>query len=191
MQLPDPMQLPEVAQDKLKKQWVLSLVNTINYVKPIKFADVFSRHNLTSSFTIPDNVHNVKLKYIVTGHGGHEGGDEFIKRENILKVDDIEVSRFTPWRDDCASFRRFNPHSGVWTEKTNFKGKEKEERIALSDYSRSNWCPGSDIEPVTILLGDLSEGEHTFTISIAKAQAIEGKKMNHWLVSAYLVGDID
>ena len=115
-----------IAQDKRQNQWLLPLVNTIGYVHPIKLADVFSLHDLTSSFTIPANVKNVKLHYIVTGHGGHSEGDEFVKRENILKVDDIEISRFTPWRDDCASFRRFNPHSGVWTKKTQWKGKETE-----------------------------------------------------------------
>ena len=57
---------------------------------------------------------NVRLKYIVTGHGGHSGGDEFVEKRNIVSIDGKEVLNFIPWRSDCASFRRFNPATGVW-----------------------------------------------------------------------------
>jgi len=180
----------ELAQDKQQDQWLLPLVNTVNYVYPIKFSDIFSRHDLSTSFSIPNNVSNVKLKYITTGHGGHTNGDEFVKKQNVILIDGTETFTFTPWRDDCASFRRFNPHSGVWTEKAIWKGKEINERVASSDYSRSNWCPGSDVKPETIDLGDLQSGQHSLTISIPNAQPIKDKEMNRWLISAYLVGDI-
>ncbi len=180
----------DIPQDKRQKKWLLPIVNTVNYVQPIKFADIFSRHDLTTTFSVPENVTNVKLKYITTGHGGHHNGDEFVKKENVIFVDGEETYRFTPWRDDCASFRRFNPHSGVWTEKVMWKGKEIDERVASSDYSRSNWCPGSDVIPETIDLANLKPGKHSLTISIPKAQAMKKKEMNHWLVSAYLVGEM-
>lgn len=99
------------------------------------------------------------------------------------------MKQFVPWRDDCASFRRFNPTSGVWTEKTTWKGEDIEERIASSDYSRSNWCPGSDVKPEIIELGTIEAGQHTFTFSIPEAQAIENDNINYWMVSAYLVYD--
>ena len=59
--------------------------------------------------------------------------------------------------------------------------------IASSDLSRSGWCPGSQAEPYDAPLGELAAGMHRVTISIPNAQAIDGDKMNHWLVSAYLV----
>ena len=62
-----------------------------------------------------------------------------------------------------------------------------EEPLASSDLSRSNWCPGSDVAPVTAPLGTLSAGEHTFKVDIPEAQPAVGEEMNHWLVSAYLV----
>lgn len=113
-----------------------------------------------------------------------------------MSMDGKEVLSFVPWRDDCASFRRFNPSSGVWLQKDTAsyldfkKGKymEKviEERIASSDYSRSNWCPGSDVPPVTVNLSDIKAGKHELVISIPNAQPAEGDKLNHWLISAYL-----
>ena len=104
---------------------------------------------------------------------------------------------FIPWRDDCASFRRFNPATGVWLVKRlaayiaedGYKTKEVEEPLASSDLSRSNWCPGSDVVPEEICLKDLQAGKHTFTVTIPNAQPANGEELNHWLVSAYLVWD--
>ncbi len=178
------------------KSHVEPLVNTIVYVGEKKMPDFFAHQNLETEFTLPENAKNVKLKYIVTGHGGHEGGDEFTKQENKVSVDGKEVLSFIPWRDDCASFRRFNPTSGVWLAKDTasyfdeklgkYNEKVIEERIASSDLSRSNWCPGSDVVPVTIELPDIKAGNHKLTISIPKAQAANQSEFNHWLVSSYL-----
>ena len=182
--------------DKLVRRHVEPLVNTVYYIGQT-YPDIFARKPLSTAFTLPKNARNVRLKYIVTGHGGHDGGDEFVPKENILSVDGKEIYRFTPWRDDCASFRRFNPATGVWLEKrtaayisdNGYAEKEVEEPVASSDFSRSNWCPGSDVVPEEVALGDISAGQHTFTVDIPKAQPINGDEMNHWLVSAYLVWD--
>ena len=182
--------------DKLVRRHVEPLVNTVYYIGQT-YPDIFARKPLSTTFSLPKNARNVRLKYIVTGHGGHDGGDEFVPKENILSVDGKEIYRFTPWRDDCASFRRFNPATGVWLEKrtaayisdNGYAEKEVEEPVASSDFSRSNWCPGSDVVPEEVALGDISAGRHTFTVDIPKAQPINGDEMNHWLVSAYLVWD--
>jgi hypothetical protein len=82
----------------------------------------------------------------------------------------------------------------VWTRQDtayayNKKGKKEykeiEERLASSDLSRSNWCPGSKVCPEVVNLGNMKKGNHTLKISI-DGTPIEGEKLNHWLVSAYL-----
>ena len=175
---------------------VLSLLNTIPYVDGQKHVDLFARKDIVLEAQIPSNAKNVRLRYITTGHGGHSGGDEFVKKSNIVKVDGQELINFVPWRDDCASFRRFNPGSGVWLiedtasyiDWNTWKYEEKviEERLASSDLSRSNWCPGSDVQPLDVEL-NIEEGIHKFTFSIPEAQEVDGDKLNHWLVSSYLV----
>ena len=180
---------------KQQKVTVLPLVNTIPYVGGQKTPDNFAHKDLEKIFHIKKNVKNVKLHYISTSHGGHSGGDEFIKLKNIIYFDNKLVLDTIPWRDDCASFRRFNPTSGVWIRKDsasyiNYKTnkyeiKEIEERIASSDLSRSNWCPGSSVKPMVIKLSDLKAGSHTLKIKIP-ATPVDGDKLNHWLVSAYL-----
>ncbi|PID71011.1 MAG: N-glycanase [Flavobacteriales bacterium] len=177
----------------LAKPKILPLVNTIYYAGQ-KYPDNFAFKPLQLDVRLPADAKNVKLWYITTGHGGHSGGDEFIKIKNTVKWDKKIVLDTIPWREDCAAFRRFNPTSGVWIEKDSarFYGKSGkreikviEERLASSDLSRSNWCPGSKVLPYPVLLGNLKKGIHHLEIDI-DATPIDGDKLNHWLVSVYL-----
>ncbi|WP_027125942.1 PNGase F N-terminal domain-containing protein [Gelidibacter mesophilus] len=180
---------------KQQKVKVLPLVNTIPYVGGQQIPDNFAHKDLEQTIQLKKDAKNVKLHYITTGHGGHSGGDEFIKIKNSVYFDDKLVLDTIPWRDDCASFRRFNPTSGVWIKKDSasyissetrkYEVKEIEERIASSDLSRSNWCPGSFVEPMVVDLGDLKAGHFNVKIKIP-ATPVDGDKLNHWLVSAYL-----
>jgi len=179
----------KIPNHSVKEKGVIPLVNTTKYVSDQGYYDNFSNENLRTSFNLSSPIKNAKLYYITTGHGGHAEGDEFTKKEHIISFNNKTIKQFTPWRDDCASFRRFNPHSGVWTETTIWKGEQIEERIASSDYSRSNWCPGSDVIPEIINLGDLNSGNHTLEISVPKAQSIDGDKINYWMTSIYIIYD--
>lgn len=178
-----------------KAMKVIPLVNSIPYVNGQSLPDFFAEVPLEQSFVLPIKAKNVKLYYTTTGHGGHSGGDEFIKIKNRIFINNKLVLDTIPWRDDCASFRRFNPTSGVWLKKDSasyidfeakkYKVKEIEERIASSDLSRSNWCPGSYVKPFVVDLSNLKAGKHTMKISIPATTAYEDK-LNHWLVSAYV-----
>ena len=182
--------------DKKTASHVEPLINTVYYIGQ-KHPDIFARKDVQVPFTIPAGAKNVRLKYITSGHGGHSGGDEFRPQENILSIDGEVAYSFTPWRTDCASFRRFNPSTGVWLRKRTVayigrdarEEKEVEEPLASSDLSRSNWCTGSDVPPVEVSIKDIKAGKHTLTISIPDSKEMEGDKLNHWLVSAYLVWD--
>ncbi len=180
----------------LPKWKVMPLVNTITYVEGQSLPDFFANQALDYKLNLPKNIKKAKLYYTVTGHGGHSEGDEFTKIKNSISFDGKLVLDTIPWRDDCASFRRFNPTSGVWLKKDSasyidfkerkYKIKEIEERIASSDLSRSNWCPGSYVEPMVVELGALKSGTHPLKISIPATPANK-EKLNHWLVSAYII----
>ena len=70
---------------------------------------------------------------------------------------------------------------------TEWKGEIIEERIASSDYSRSGWCPGSNVLPTILELGPLKKGQHSITFSIPEAQETTENLFNFWNVSAYLI----
>lgn len=175
------MQIPAATQYAHR-----SLLNTTKFHPNQNSFDGFSKAPLMIEFELPAFARNAKLNYIATGHGGHSTGDEFVRCEHIITLDDDTVAQFTPWRDDCASFRRFNPSSGVWTERTYWRGDSIDERIASSDYSRSGWCPGSDVPAMELQLGDLEAGPHQFTIDLPSAQPYTDAEMNFWNIAAYL-----
>ena len=69
---------------KQQKVKVMPLVNTIPYVGGQKIPDNFAHKELEKTIILKKNAKNVKLYYITTGHGGHSGGDEFIKIKNSV-----------------------------------------------------------------------------------------------------------
>ncbi|MNK01461.1 hypothetical protein D3C87_192610 [compost metagenome] len=98
-------------------------------------------------------------------------------KKNTIILDGKEIFAFIPWRQDCGSYRLFNPASG------NF-----ENGLSSSDYSRSNWCPGTITNPEFIDLGDLKAGKHNITIRIPQGDP-EGGSFSAWNVSGLLLGN--
>ena len=164
----------------------VSLFNTTKLSSKQQHFDGFANGNLQVDFVLPEGASDVAFHYHATGHGGHATGDEFVRCEHRIELDSTRVTHFTPWRDDCASFRRFNPSSGVWTERTYWRGDSIDERIASSDYSRSGWCPGSQVDALTFPLKGILPGPHTLEISVPTAQPFNDSEMNFWNVAGYL-----
>lgn len=161
--------------------WTLPLFNTCNVMEMAgqHYGRMFKTDSLTVEFEVPDNVCNLRLRYISTGHGGWGGGDEFNPKENTIIIDGEKVLTHTPWRCDCATYREMNPVSG------NFWNGE-----SSSDLSRSGWCPGTATQPVFFDLSFLKPGKHRITIAIPQGDD-EGNSFNHWMVSGMLLGDIE
>lgn len=159
---------------------ILPLFNTNNVMEMAgqEYGTMFSSDKgLEVTFTLPQPLKNAKLRYITTGHGGWENGDEYLKKKNTILLDSKQVFAFVPWRTDCGSYRLSNPASG------NF-----ENGLSSSDESRSNWCPGTTTNPIWIDLGDLAGGTHTITVKIPM-NAPEGTSFSSWNVSGVLIGE--
>jgi len=132
---------------------------------------------LEIDFSLEKPLNNCKLRYITTGHGGWENGDEFVPKKNTVLLDGKEVFSLVPWRQDCGSYRLYNPASG------NFQNG-----LSSSDYSRANWCPGTVTNPNYIELGNLPAGNHTIQIKIPQGLP-EGSSFSSWNVSGVLIGE--
>lgn len=159
-------------------RWSLPLFNTCNVMEMSgqNYGRLFQTDSLTVEFDIPEGVENLRFRYITTGHGGWDGGDEFNPKENTIIIDGEKVFRYTPWRCDCATYRELNPVSGnFWNG------------VSSSDLSRSGWCPGTATNPVYFDLSDLKPGHHTITVAIPQGED-EGGSFSHWMVSGVLVG---
>lgn len=158
--------------------WTLPLFNTCNVMEMAgqHYGRLFKTDSLVVEFDVPENVDNLRLRYITTGHGGWGGGDEFNPKENTIIIDGEKKFTYTPWRCDCATFRELNPVSGnFWNAQSS------------SDLSRSGWCPGLAAQPVYFDMSFLEPGKHSITIAIPQGDD-EGSSFNHWMVSGVLIG---
>lgn len=163
-----------------KSTTVLPLFNTTNVMEMAgqEYGTLFnSDKGLTLTFTLNKDLKKARLRYITTGHGGWENGDEFVPKKNSIYLDEKEVFHFTPWREDCGSYRLYNPASG------NFPNG-----LSSSDYSRSNWCPGMVTNPIYVDLGELKAGTHTLQVKIPQGTP-EGTSFSAWNISGVLIGD--
>jgi GLPGLI family protein len=169
---------PEEISKKTLQNIPLFNTNNIMEMAGQEYGSMFNvEKGLEVKFTLTKPMKNARLRYITTGHGGWENGDEFVPKKNSVFLDEKLAFAFVPWRQDCGSYRLSNPASG------NF-----ENGMSSSDYSRSNWCPGTVTNPIFIDLGDLSEGEHTLRIQIPLG-ANEGSSFSAWNVSGVLIGE--
>ena len=161
-------------------QHSMPLFNTCNVLEMSgqNYGRLFATDTLEVEFEIPKNAKNVRLRYISTGHGGWENGDEFNPKENVIFIDDEKRFTHTPWRCDCATFRDQNPVSGnFWNG------------IPSSDLSRSGWCPGTATNPVYFDLNSLQPGHHTLRITIPQGKD-EGESFSHWMVSGVILYEL-
>lgn len=166
-------------QTVYKNNKVIPLFNTTNIMEMAgqDYATMFDNEKgLLVEFNIEKDLKNAQLRYITTGHGGWENGDEFIPKVNSIYLDGKNIFSFTPWRTDCGSYRLYNPASGNFLD-----------GLSSSDLSRSNWCPGTVTNPNYIQLGDLKAGKHSIQVKIPQG-APEGTSFSAWNVSGVLLG---
>ena len=171
----------EISQKPEKKKWSMPLFNTLNVMEMAgqEYGTMFESDTLVTEVTIPPGVKNIRMRYITTGHGGWDGGDEYNQRINTILLDGKVLFQFAPWRCDCATYRKFNPASGnFWNG------------ITSSDGSRSGWCPGTATNPVYFPITALSPGKHKFSVAIPMGKK-EGGSFSSWNVSGILLGDCD
>ena len=167
-------------ETKMKLTSVLPLFNTNNVMEMAgqEYGTMFNNDKgLEVTFTLEKDLKKAQLRYITTGHGGWENGDEFVPKKNTLLLNGKEIFGLAPWRQDCGSYRLFNPASG------NFPNG-----LSSSDYSRANWCPGMVTNPFYIDLGDLKAGSYTLQIKIPQGEP-EGNSFSAWNVSGVLIGE--
>ncbi len=157
---------------------VLPLFNTCNVMEMAgqEYGRLFGADTLSVAFDVADTLRDARLRYIVTGHGGWDTGDEFVPKPSSIWCDDALVARFVPWRSDCVNFRRVNPASGnFWNG------------LSSSDFSRSGWCPGTPVDPSIVPLGDLAPGRHVVRVAIPQGKP-EGESFSAWSVSGAVIG---
>lgn len=166
-------------KDDARKE-IYPLFTTVNILEMAGQAypeGMFRNDSLSVTFKTDTDLKDAYIRYISTGHGGWGGGDEFNPKMNEIFLDNNRLMAYTPWREDCGSYRELNPASG------NFANG-----LSSSDLSRSGWCPGLVSFPVFIHVGDLKAGEHNLKVAIPVGDPA-GSSRSYWCISGVLVGN--
>lgn len=158
-------------------QPLFATVNIMEMAGQAYPAELFREDSLAVSFKTDTDLKNAYIRYIATGHGGWGGGDEFNPKLNEIFLNGKRIMAYTPWREDCGSYRELNPASGNF-----YNG------LSSSDLSRSGWCPGTVSYPVYLHIGDLKAGIHHIKVAIPVGKP-EGNSISYWCISGVLAGE--
>ncbi len=141
------------------------------------------KNKLKATVTVPTSLARPRLRIISTGHASDgTGGDEFVTRTHVLRIDGVEVARWRPWVEDSGSVRKDNPMSGRMV----IDGRE----LWSSDLDRSGWRCGSVVEPTNIPVPELGPGKHSIEVEILGIRPKDQKSnFGYWRLSCVAVAD--
>lgn len=168
---------PQSVGNEKKVHPLFTTVNIMEMAGQAYPDNLFRNDSLTVNFKLDEDIKNGYIRYISTGHGGWGGGDEFNPKMNEIFLNGERIIAYTPWREDCGSYRELNPASG------NFANG-----LSSSDLSRSGWCPGTVSYPVYIHVGDIKAGEHQLKVAIPVGDPA-ANSISYWSISGVLVGE--
>ena len=136
---------------------------------------------LRATVEIAEGLAMPRMRILTTGHGS-EGGDEFVSRTHVLRIDGREVARWRPWTEAGGTVRALNPRAG----RRQVAGRE----IWSSDFDRSGWTPGLVVQPHVIPLPELNPGTHRIELEIVDFdRSPAADESCYWQVSAVVVAD--
>lgn len=120
----------------------------------------------TIPFTLAAASADTQLVLITSNHGANTDGEEYVRRDHFVYVDDEEVLKYKPGRTSCEPFRKFNTQgNGIYGQSA---------RTDSTWQSFSNWCPGDRIDTRVIPLGPQTAGVHEFVIDVPDAEFVGG-----------------
>ncbi len=130
-------------------------------------SDMVGTTRKTIEFDLKQDTAETQLVLITSNHGANQGGEEYIRRQHYVYVDDALAAYYTPGRDTCEPFRKYN------TQGNGIYGPSPKSDAEWQSFS--NWCPGDIIDTRIISLGSLGSGPHTFAIDVPDAKFAGGQ----------------
>ncbi len=178
-----------------KPGWKVTLTLTysrqgLGYRRPVWARPVFfepaansDNHLLRASIEVPAGVAQPRLRVISTGHASDGvGGDEFVSRTHVLRIDGKQIIRWRPWSEVGGTLRHLNPSSG----RVEIDGRV----LWSSDLDRSGWHPGQVVSPLLVPLPELRPGRHRIELEILDIRPPDASgARGYWRLSAVLVAD--
>lgn len=115
----------------------------------------------TLAFSLPGDLDEAEVVFIISHHGANSGGEEYERRRHFVSLDDAPLVEFTPGRSSCEPFRKYN------TQGNGIYGATP--RSDAEWQSFSNWCPGDVIDIRRLSWPSAAAGAHELVIDVPDA----------------------
>ncbi len=158
---------------------------TENFLLPISYRKDLNNYNATDipgqttrlvTFTLEQPIQNAVLYLTTSNHGSNPGGEEYIRREHYVYLDNQLLYQYKPGGKNCEDYRQFNTqNNGIYGTVV---------KPLRNWISWNNWCPGDAIPNREVNLGNLSAGEHTIKLNVPDAVFKDGQ--GYFPVSMYI-----
>ena len=156
-----------------------------NFFLPISYRDNLNNYNATDvpgqttrivTFSLNQPVNNAVLHLSTSNHGSNSGGEEYVRREHYVYLDDQLVHQYKPGGKTCEDFRKYNTQSnGIYNTTP---------QTLRRWMSWNNWCPGDAIPNREVKLGNLSAGTHTLKLDVPTA--VFAAQQGYFPISMYI-----
>ena len=164
-----------------------TITNNYNKILPLLDYSILNNYNNTDvagetvrliNFNLAENTTNAKFTIITTPHGSNSGGEEYVRRQNLVSMDNNLVLAFYPGGKSCEPYRMYNtqgngiygaaPHTSSWWTSWN------------------NWCPGDAVPIRSFSIPTLAAGNHTIKYEIPTAIFVD--QQGEVYLSMYMQG---
>lgn len=146
--------------------------STFNYsnIMPLLDSNNLNNYNNTDvsgqtvrlvNFNLLQQATNADFYIIATPHGANSGGEEYIRRQNIISLDNSQVLTFTPGGKSCEPYRMYN------TQGNGIYGSTAQSAAWWTSWN--NWCPGDAVPIRSFSVPTLAAGSHTLKYEVPTA----------------------
>lgn len=145
---------------------------TTNYNNIVPLLDYSKLNNYNSTdvpgqtvrlvnFNLAENTTNAKFTIISTPHGANSGGEEYVRRQNLVSLDGALSLAYFPGGKSCEPYRGYN------TQGNGIYGTSAQSTSWWTQWN--NWCPGDSVPIRGFSVPTLAAGSHTLKHEIPYA----------------------
>jgi Peptide-N-glycosidase F, C terminal/Peptide-N-glycosidase F, N terminal/Secretion system C-terminal sorting domain len=147
-----------------------SVSTTYNNLLPLLDSNELNNYNNTDqagqtvrlvNFNLTQSANNAKFFIVSTPHGANTNGEEYVRRQNFISLDNNQVLTFTPGGISCEPFRVYN------TQANGIYGTSVHSTSWWTSWN--NWCPGDAVPIRSFTAASLSAGNHTLKYEVPSA----------------------
>lgn len=148
-----------------------TISNNFNTILPLLDSNTLNNYNNTDAagqtvrlvnFNLTQTAANPKFFIVTSPHGAGTGGEEYVRRQNFVSLDNTQVMTFMPGGKSCEPYRMYN------TQGNGIYGSTPKSLAWWTSWN--NWCPGDAVPIRSFSVSSLSAGNHILKYEVPDAE---------------------